>query len=978
MFTCSHSVPTDTLQKTTMHDAESVFQVLLFVIVVIDFLLNTCRAEKAIVLCKECLIVLKSKALEKVQKHLQSLYPRLHCQLLDGYVYIENHPEAEECKEKLLIFLREGDDMYLPEKARVTVKLAHWYVGQGKHEEARHLFGDALRIVTKTGQKEGERACWRGLGVVFHSLGEYQKAVKCLNKALAISKETRDRKQESINFTMLGVVFSYASEHTKAKKCYEQSNEIAKEQGNKKLEAINYGYLGTVFFSQHESHKAKEYLLRALSLARETGDKHSEAVIYANLSSVFNGLSDYYRAEEYLRKALNIMKELGDKNSEAIVNTNLGAVFISLGEYNKAKEYVQEALQFYERTSNKREKANCYSLLGTVLTYMGEYDKAEKYLQKALPIREQFRDKEGEATDYGNLGALYLHAGLYAKGKEYIQESLAIAKEIGHKRLEAEAYGNLGAAFHNLGELAMANEYQEKALELSKEIGHIKQQFRSHINLALNLAVKGNITEAVSNLLSSIRNCEKMRRLLRDHDQFKISFLEEHLFPYHILSSLLCHVGSFSQALCIAEMGRARALADNISDQYSVKDKLSVIPHSQDDIKKVIQKENNCCCLYISSHKQGLSLWVIKQDEKVSFRRGNCCEFVIKKHVMNKFFFDDFFKTFHNSTQENCEDRSLFSSNVTYPASELFSAPPLRVEEDQNKNSLPQPLTFAQLYRVIIAPAADLLTEPEIIIVPDRTLYGVPFVAFQDENGKYLAETFRIRIIPSLTILRLIQNSPADYHSETGALIVGEPLVSDVFYKGQHNTLSPLPFARKEAEIIGKLLPGSQVLLGEHATKQALFQYLHSASLIHVAAHGDAERGEIALAPPSSIVGPAQEQDYLLTMGEISQVRLRAKLVVLSCCHSASGQIRSEGVVGIARAFLASGARSVLVALWAIEDQATEKFMTRFYERLLHGDSASESLHQAMKWMRANKFSDVGQWAPFTLIGDNVKFDFQI
>lgn len=50
------------------------------------------------------------------------------------------------------------------------------------------------------------------------------------------------------------------------------------------------------------------------------------------------------------------------------------------------------------------------------------------------------------------------------------------------------------------------------------------------------------------------------------------------------------------------------------------------------------------------------------------------------------------------------------------------------------------------------------------------------------------------------------------------------------------------------------------------------------------------------------------------------------------------------------------------------EDRATEKFMTRFYERLLHGDSASESLHQAMKWMRTNKFSDVGKRAPFMLI----------
>ena len=77
------------------------------------------------------------------------------------------------------------------------------------------------------------------------------------------------------------------------------------------------------------------------------------------------------------------------------------------------------------------------------------------------------------------------------------------------------------------------------------------------------------------------------------------------------------------------------------------------------------------------------------------------------------------------------------------------------------------------------------------------------------------------------------------------------------------------------------------------------------------------------------------------------------------------------------KTFLASGARAVLAALWAVEDEATMWFMNCFYQHLVRGESASESLHQAMKWMRENGFSDVGQWAPFMLIGDDVSFDFQ-
>ena len=107
-------------------------------------------------------------------------------------------------------------------------------------------------------------------------------------------------------------------------------------------------------------------------------------------------------------------------------------------------------------------------------------------------------------------------------------------------------------------------------------------------------------------------------------------------------------------------------------------------------------------------------------------------------------------------------------------------------------------------------------------------------------------------------------------------------------------------------------------MVAEHATnKKAVIQKLHFVSLIHFATHGNAERGEIALAPQGTSNRIPEENDYLLTMSDISRAQLRAKLEVFSCCHSGSGQIRAEGVVGIARAFLGSGARSVLVALWA-------------------------------------------------------------
>ena len=101
------------------------------------------------------------------------------------------------------------------------------------------------------------------------------------------------------------------------------------------------------------------------------------------------------------------------------------------------------------------------------------------------------------------------------------------------------------------------------------------------------------------------------------------------------------------------------------------------------------------------------------------------------------------------------------------------------VEEDEDENQYTNPPNLCQCYKMIIDPVANLLVEPEIIIIPDRVLWKVPFSAFKDENGKYLSDNFMVHIAPSLTTLRLIQESPEGYHNQTDIRIVAEPKVSE-------------------------------------------------------------------------------------------------------------------------------------------------------------------------------------------------------
>ena len=336
---------------------------------------------------------------------------------------------------------------------------------------------------------------------------------------------------------------------------------------------------------------------------------------------------------------------------------------------------------------------------------------------------------------------------------------------------------------------------------------------------------------------------------------------------------------------------------------------------------------------------------------------------------------DKTFEQIRATEPAKCEDRSLDD-----PDDETVEDLSDRGKDEKEFiSSLAGNDTLRELYDVMIAPISHLIEDEELIIVPDGSSFLIPYAALVDQKSRYLSETLRIRLAPSLTSLRLLIDCPEERHSTSGALLVGDPWIETVRLKSQKKKprrYTQLPGAEKEVKMIGQIL-NVEPLMGKNATKDQVLRKLHSVSLVHIAAHGSAERGEILLSPNLGSSKPPEEKDFLLTMKDVLDAKLNAKLVVLSCCHSGRGKIKAEGVVGIARAFLGAGARSVIASLWEIDDDATLTFMKHFYEHLVKGQTASKSLHEAMKMMReSDEFNAVKYWAPFMLIGDDVTLNF--
>ena len=735
--------------------------------------------------------------------------------------------------------------------------------------------------------------------------------------------------------------------------------------------------LAALYRRQLKYEKAKELLEKALRIKQETGNRDDEATCYIHLGAHFYYLGQYHNFKKCVEKALKIRKEIGDKMEIAECYGHLGIVFEALGQYDKAMEYINKSLLIRKEIGDRKGEANDYLYAGKVCYSVGDYADGKNFAQKALAIQKEIGDREEEGESYSAFAIFFCHQGQYAKAVQYLRESLLIAKETGFKLAETFCYLNLGNAYANLGQYDEAKENIEKGLKISEETGDIEKQFAGHHHLGRIMMFEGNTEESISNLFSSIQHCEDLRSFLGDHDPHKVSLLDKHFPPYQTLSKVFCMKGDYVKALYVLELGRARALTELMSTWHFAGKRFTIDPQSWVGIEGIVKKGSNFTCLYISYIVLDIYLWILDQKQSVHFRHINESETVSTigpVRNLNALLRNPPFRGCQKLPQGHCEDRSMFplvARSSSFQAQEDIVAALRLVELDEDDQEQEPTPTLELLYKIFIAPMANLLDEPEILIVPDRSLYKIPFAALKDENGTYLSETFRIRIVPSLTTLKLIQERPATQCNDRSVLIVGDPDVSYV-----RPRLSQLSFARKEAKTIAEWL-GVQPLLGCQATKQAVLEEMRSAGLIHFAAHGDAERGEIALAPERPVNRILHEDDFVLKMSDISEVQLSAKLVVLSCCHSAYGHIRAEGVEGIARAFLGSGARSVLVALWTLDDKATQQFMRRFYKHLVRGESASESLHRAMKWMRENGFPEVRQWAPFKLIGDNVTFDFR-
>ncbi|HEX8097668.1 MAG TPA: CHAT domain-containing protein, partial [Pyrinomonadaceae bacterium] len=338
-------------------------------------------------------------------------------------------------------------------------------------------------------------------------------------------------------------------------------------------------------------------------------------------------------------------------------------------------------------------------------------------------------------------------------------------------------------------------------------------------------------------------------------------------------------------------------------------------------------------------------------------------------------------------------------------------------------NASPFAAASNALYKVVVEPAATLLTNKRLVVAADGALNYVPFETLVTSASggdysalPYLVKSNEIVYAPSASIVAAVRqqaakpagrsllvvadpvfntsdpraagaaSKAADAPAETRGLglqsavadVAGQPVGANL-KPGAGLPLSRLAGTRAEADQISKLSRAaggqSDVWLDLGANEEAIrTRDLTRYRYLHIATHGllDAERPQFT-GLVLSLVGN-KSQDGFLRTDEIFNLKLGAQLVMLSACETGLGkEKRGEGVIGLTRAFMYAGAPTVGVSLWSVADRSTAELMTDFYKRLLttQGTTPSAALRGAQTSMITGKrYSAPFYWAPFVLVGE--------
>ncbi|MBC7487875.1 MAG: CHAT domain-containing protein [Cytophagaceae bacterium] len=839
------------------------------------------------------------------------------------------------------------------------------------------------------------------LANIYLEQGEWMQSEDYYNKALALNDKKPSPK---IRLQLLsGLINLYESEGKTEKSALLLSEASALAEKNFGNQSEEYAHLLALHAAQQKLMAqwtaAEESYKKAISiLEAKAKDRMEEWIfLYNNLAEVYQLLGREQEAEQFYNKASTMAASAWGSNSidYAYTLTNLASLQEKKGKYEEALGNYNKALSIFEKVVGKNN-VDYFSVMNNiayVYVRKGNLPEAETRLTTLLPAAEKALGKEHVlvTTMLNNQGLIREKQERYKEASDFYFQSLTRrSKAHGAQHpLVTDVYCNLARSLAAQKNYKAADTCWFNALE----------NFRAEINLYFPVMSEKEKSAFYYTIQDRF---EQFNSYAVNHTTRSPKMLE-YIFKYQTLTkSLLFRSGkkmhdllksnsnpSIQKAWKEWEMQRELLATLYTTGKLSKEKQDSLerqIETSEKELSKYIQMTNNSFKLEMYDWKDVQAklgegeVWIeVVRFRKYKPEKGGT--YIKYKFIDDQIERDSVYYAFIIIDKENTVPQIVLVKNGTELENRYikyyYNATIYKLEDEH---------TFKQFWSSV----HHVVKENKRVYLSSDGVYHLLNVAtIKDESGKYILDQYDIYSYTGASDLIEYKAPAADNKK---VRLIGSPEFTEVKIGMVASIPMALPGTLLEVQLINDLFKQQnwKVTLssGFNANEKALKE-IESPYVLHVATHGffledieaskeQASQSENPLMRSGLILAKNTDRSDLFSDGVLSAYEAMnlplagTRLVVLSACQTGQGKVKNgEGVYGLQRSLRSSGAASIVLSLWKVDDKVTQELMVQFYKLWLNKPEADmkQAFFEAQRLMK-EKYPQPYYWGAFTWVGN--------
>lgn len=869
----------------------------------------------------------------------------------------QDRAAAQAAQERASALLRQADEAIgreTPSSARDAIQFARQaltLVGVRGNTAPSPRAAPFTRLVA------GRGFLFIGLG--HRILGQLDSTRFYAGLALPLARGVDDPSAESLALLELGMAFAGQGQLDTALTLVAQAQALADTRLSAAEQVPLLLKFGALMGRAGQADSARALLRRGAALAASQGNAAAFAHAHRFLAGGYVEAAQFDSALAHYRVAQQVLARLGDAASLSTVHSGLSTLFHQLNLLDSALAYSAAAIPVQESRGMQPAVLSSYRARGIIFSRLRLYDSATANHARALRVAQLL----GAAHEVGMIESdLALGFAATQPDSALVHARRALGAGGGNSAA-ATAFPHfaMAAAFLRLGQPDSALVHARAPLFLPRQEMSPELVFQALGIYAILSFTTGRL-EAATTYADSAAAVRAGIGRSTAADMFRVAFGDGDAALYRMWTSAWVAraategEAALYAALAVSERGRSQALLDLMTDSVRV-----VAPGADlvAEGRRLAADATRSAELVMSyeMYEDGFRIWVLRrggavQVESVEFPPDSLATLVAD---------------YRFGLGVASASRTVARGNADLERGVLPARPSAAWR------------TAGRRLRDLLLPesvAALIGQARQVTIIPAGVIGVVPFAALPDRRGDgVLSDAAAIRYAPSIAVLLAAEARTAP--AQAPVVVVSNPTMPMVRgADGAPLQLEALPGAEAEGVEVARRL-GAAAHRGIGATEGRVRSLLPQARLVHIASHGYAYASEAMARSSFVALAPDSVHDGLLTVEEILQdpaLQLVADLVILSACQTGLGNVReSEGTIGLQRAFLARGARAVLVSLWNVSDDATRLLMDRFYAHWLDDPDRpgkAEALRRAQEDVRRRpEFSAPRYWAAFQLVG---------